>query len=287
MTSGLSRRRVLASVGAAWLGAGFASCARAPDTDATAANGARVQTGVLWDPSQGLNADLYFPAVGASSGAGVLMLHGGGWAAGSREDMAWFGRLLSGLGMVAVSADYRLIDGVNVFAEDQLADARAALGALVSNAPTLGIDTSRLGVLGTSAGGHLAAMLATDQDTPVRAAALLWSPTDLTISLSEVTPAGAQILRRYLAAAQSSGAALSPLLRVDSSEACRDWLLIHCDRDELIPVSQSRSMHARLLAAGVRSRYLELPGQAHFPTSPAAQRRARQALIEFFSVLRQ
>lgn len=123
-----------------------------------------------------------------------------------------------------------------------------------------------------SAGGRLAAMLASDQGTAARAAALLWSPSDLTLSHSEMTPAGADILRRCLAAARSSSAEFSPALRIERSGACRDWLLIHGDDDELVPVAQSRRMHARLLALGARSTYLELSGQAHFPRSPAAQR---------------
>lgn len=130
-------------------------------------------------------------------------------------------------------------------------------------------------------------MLGSDQGTPIRATALLWSPTDLTISHSEMTPAGADILRRYLAAARSSSAELSPALRIERSGGCRDWLLIHGDHDELVPVTQSRRTHARLLALGARSTYLELAGQAHFPRSPAAQWSAAQALVEFFGMLRQ
>ncbi len=278
-----TRRRILASAAAFSAGAG--ACARSADNGAAAGSDVRVEAGVVWDAAFKLKADIYRPAARAHAGAGVLMFHGGGWAAGSRAELAWFGHLLAGSGVTAISTDYRLVDGATVFAEDQLRDAREAIRATVANAPALGIDTSRLGVLGGSAGGHLAAMLATDGNVSVRAAALLWAPTDLTATQSELTAAGRDILRKYLQAAKSSSAALSPALRIDRPGACRQWLLMHGDRDELVPVSQSRRLHARLEAAGAQSTYLELAGQAHFPRSPALQRRAARALTTFFEVL--
>ncbi|MBL8538657.1 MAG: alpha/beta hydrolase [Hyphomonadaceae bacterium] len=244
-----------------------------------------MRQGVVWDDVFALRADLYLPAQATPRSAAVIMFHGGGWAAGRREEMAWFGNLFARAGLVAISADYRLIDGASVFAEDQIRDVRFALTAAIANAAALGIDPARVGVLGGSAGGHLAAMLATDGDLPVRSAAILWGPTDLTTPLSALSSDGANILRRYLTSARSSAAALSPALRIDRPGACRRWLLIHGQRDELVPASQSRSMHARLRGIGARSEYLELPGEAHFPEDPAKQELAARALVAFFGQL--
>jgi acetyl esterase/lipase len=213
------------------------------------------------------------------------MFHGGGWAAGNRTELAWFGHLLAEAGLVAISADYRLISDAHVSAEDQLNDVRTAFLTLVTNATGIKVDPQRIGVLGGSAGGHLAAMLATDENTPIRAAAILWGPTDLTVPHSGLTQRGAEIMRDYQAAARSNLAALSPILRLSNPNICRNWLLIHGDKDELVPVTQSRNMHTKLLAVGAQSTYLELAGQGHFPKSVTAQQRAKQALTRFFADL--
>jgi acetyl esterase/lipase len=88
----------------------------------------------------------------------VLLIHGGGWQIGDStewEDEAV--ELVRSRGWTAVSLNYRLAPGARWPA--QLADADAALALLRERAGELGIDVDRIGAIGDSAGGHLAALL--------------------------------------------------------------------------------------------------------------------------------
>jgi acetyl esterase/lipase len=90
---------------------------------------------------------------------GMLHLHGGGYVLGSPEMMDTSNRrLASGLGCMIVSVDYRLAPETRF--PGPLEDSYAALVWLHENAGQLGIDSSRIGVKGESAGGGLAAALA-------------------------------------------------------------------------------------------------------------------------------
>lgn len=249
---------------------------------AAAPSSATVTRGVTWDARHLLKADIYRPTAKGPH-PGILLIHGGGWGAGAREELEWFGQNLASSGFVAVSIDYRLIMTNAVNPRDQFSDVKSALGAMTANARTFDIDPARLAVLGGSAGGHLAAMLATEPGTPLRAAVILWGPTDLTIPMAQLTPNGASIFRNYMKSAETahiSPAGLSPLFRV-TPKGCKAWLLIHGEMDELVPVTQSRVMHKRLLLSGLESHYLELPGQQHFPRDPEMQRKAGEAILMF------
>lgn len=103
---------------------------------------------------------------------GVLVVHGGGFAAGSR--VAFVGQLLEMLtadGFNWVSLDYRL--GGRERAGDALDDLRAALAFVRCHSRELQIDPDRLAVLGEDAGAQLAAQLAAEKPSGLRAAVLV------------------------------------------------------------------------------------------------------------------
>ncbi len=109
---------------------------------------------------------------------GVLNLHGGGWVQGNPEQSAWFAsRVAARTGAVVVSPEYRLAP------EDPfpagVEDAWAALQWLAEEAGSLDVDSSRLGVMGDSAGGGLAAtvaLMARDEGGPALRAQVLVYP---------------------------------------------------------------------------------------------------------------
>ncbi|MEM1293777.1 MAG: SMP-30/gluconolactonase/LRE family protein [Verrucomicrobiota bacterium] len=94
--------------------------------------------------------------------AAVLCLHGGFWVKGDRSGMLPVAKDLARLGYVGVTSSYRLT-GVAPFPA-QLDDVRAAIRHLRENAKNYGIDPDRVGVIGSSAGGHLAMLSATHPD---------------------------------------------------------------------------------------------------------------------------
>lgn len=232
-----------------------------------------------WDPEHHLKADIYYPDTTEKHPA-VLLIHGGGWMAGSRNELEWFGNYLAMNGVVAISIDYRL---VNEFtnATVQYSDIKNALQVIIQNQQYLNIDENRIGVLGGSAGGHLAAMLATESNTPIKAAVILWGPTNLNDE-SNVSVQGKQIYQRYIHYSPfMNKKEFSPYYRLNSS-MCRNWLIIHGDLDELVPTNQSIAMHNKLLSFGADSKLLLIPGMTHTPKSSQTMRQAMNDLILFF-----
>lgn len=131
------------------------------------------------DPRQKM--DVYAPAQAANLPV-LVFFYGGGWDSGDRKDYGWAAQALAARGFVVFVPDYRLVPQVHfpAFIQDA-AEATARAGAL---ATTYGGDPARLGVIGHSAGAHLAMMIAldrrymaaVDQPTLIKAAAGLAGP---------------------------------------------------------------------------------------------------------------
>ena len=131
------------------------------------------------DPRQKM--DVYAPAQAANLPV-LVFFYGGGWDSGDRKDYGWAAQALAARGFVVFVPDYRLVPQVHfpAFIQDA-AEATARAGAL---ATTYGGDPARLGVIGHSAGAHLAMMIALDrrymaaveQPTLIKAAAGLAGP---------------------------------------------------------------------------------------------------------------
>jgi acetyl esterase/lipase len=89
----------------------------------------------------------------------IYHIHGGGYVIGAAEDMEFRHRpLVAELGCALVSVDYRLAPETRF--PGAIEDCYAGLGWTIAHARELGIDPARLGVMGESAGGGLAAALA-------------------------------------------------------------------------------------------------------------------------------
>ena len=90
----------------------------------------------------------------------VVFIHGGAWNSGSKNLYAFIGRRLAKQNIVAVLINYRL--SPHVMVPDMVDDCARALGWTVNHIATYGGDPSRIFVMGHSAGGGLAALLATN-----------------------------------------------------------------------------------------------------------------------------
>ncbi|WP_396595089.1 alpha/beta hydrolase [Brevundimonas sp. R86498] len=107
--------------------------------------------------------DLYAPAkAGRDRRLPVLVFfYGGGWDSGSKDVYGWAAQALAARGFVVAVPDYRLVPEV-VF-PTFLEDAAAATARVAEVAGEYGGDAARLGVLGHSAGAHLAMMITLDR----------------------------------------------------------------------------------------------------------------------------
>lgn len=113
------------------------------------------------DPRQ--RFDVYAPVTaGPSSPLPVLVFfYGGGWDSGSKDVYGWAAQALAAQGFIVAVADYRLVPDVlfPIFIQD----AAAATARVAEVASTYGGDPARLGVIGHSAGAHLAMMITLDR----------------------------------------------------------------------------------------------------------------------------
>ena len=222
----------------------------------------------------------------------VICIHGGGWAAGNKDDMLQMCYGLAALGYAAVTVEYRFAPKFNY--PTQLEDVRAALKYVRTHASELNIDPSRIGAIGGSAGGHLALLLAETNDAggfltdkagekpALRAAASLSGPTDFTAKLPD---AAVQILLSLMGKPLTDATAAykeaSPIFHLNKN--CAPMLLVHGDKDELVPYDQATSMIDACKKAGVSAELFTLHNAGHGGGADKAETEASiKKLAEFF-----
>lgn len=130
-----------------------------------ALNTSRAPPGVGWrhdivfDSVNGLALDAYVPARAAHAPI-VVFFYGGDWTHGERGWYRFVGDALAERGLVAVIPDYRKVP--DVAPDGFMSDAARAVAWTRAHATELGGDPDGVFVMGHSAGGHIAALLATD-----------------------------------------------------------------------------------------------------------------------------
>ena len=178
------------------------------------------------------------------------------------------------MGFSVVNVDYRVARVA--LAPAAVEDARCALRWVMRHAPQYGFDRSRMVLVGSSAGAHLALMAAM---APASAGFDRLCPGDEPLSVAardqllrrrrRGRAAGAAQparLRRRLAGAGARPDAklverLSPLGYVDKRAPA--ILTLHGDADPVVPFTQATRLHAALDAAGVANRLVPIRGGRH------------------------
>jgi acetyl esterase/lipase len=158
--------------------AGLAACApvRLLNALASASPGHTVKPDVSYGPLPRQALDIYTPKAAAPPGGWpvVVFFYGGSWNNGEREEYGFVGAAMAARGLLTLVADYRLYPKVRY--PDFLEDCAMALVWGLEHASSLGGDPKRVFVMGHSAGGYNAAMLALD---PRWLAAKGHSPSEL------------------------------------------------------------------------------------------------------------
>ena len=155
-------------------------------TRSSAPPGVTVEDGAAATSTGPLRLRTYRPAGSAGTAAPLVAhLHGGGWVLGSLEGSDWLcSQVAAAVGAVVVSVDYRLAPVHRWPAAAE--DCYAGLVDVVARAAELGVDPARVAVMGDSAGGNLAAvvaLMARDRSGPAIAfQGLLYPGTDLTLA---------------------------------------------------------------------------------------------------------
>ena len=225
---------------------------------------------------QELKLDLAMPKDGTGPFPVVICLHGGGWTRGDRADMKITLEALARRGYVAVSPDYRLAPKDRFPA--QIEDCKAAVRWLRANAETYKINPDRIGVVGFSAGAHLACLLGVtrkedglegtggnpDQSSSVQAVVSFFGPTDLTgqgfgkdVEKQSFVP----LLGGTLAEKKDAYLKASPITY--AGKHAPPFLFFHGTNDHLVPVKQSELLADKLKEAGVKTELVVLEGAGH------------------------
>jgi len=190
---------------------------------------------------------------GRPSGAPVLIhLHGGGYHRGrkSSQSLPLLHRLAS-RGWVCVSANYRLRPEVRH--PEHLIDLKRVIAWVREHGHEYGADPAALFVAGSSAGGHLAALAALTPGDPALQPGFEAADTSVTAVIG---------LNGYYGAYYGQGPESSPSAHVTADAP--PFLLVHGDRDTMVPVDIARRFAADLrgVSAGPVV-YAELPGAQH------------------------
>ncbi len=214
----------------------------------------------------GLKLDLYrpiLPTTDASSPRPVIVfLHGGGWRVGGKKEASQVVDAITGAGYALASVDYRLSN--EAIFPAQIQDCKTAVRWLRANAGKYGLDPRRIGVMGFSAGGHLAALLGTSagvealegraegsprESSRVQAVCDVSGPIDLFIPTRSLI--GKLSVRGELNGSASERPELArqanPTTYITGQEP--PFLIIQGDRDKLVAPK-----HAEVLAAALRAK---------------------------------
>ncbi len=234
--------------------------------------------------------DIYIPPGLTSPAPVIVFIHGGGWSGGSKGpgNVPFFQQCYNS-GFICADINYRL--STDSVWPAQIEDCKTAIRFLKTNALTYNIDICRFGVIGESAGGHLAAMIgtsagvkkleglhlgSTNQSSQVKAVIDLYGPIDFLnedgyypsscgttgliheFNSFETSLLGIDLLHSHPALVNSA----DPITYITPGDA--HFFIMHGADDCVVPASQSVLLDGALTKAGVPADTLIIvPGQNH------------------------
>lgn len=285
--------------------AGAAQPSTAPVASLPASPQSGAEHGVVYCTNAGvaLTMDVYYPSqASATPTPAVLYVHGGGWEHGSSSlggINASIAQALTAHGMLVVAVNYRLAP--QYVWPAQIVDVKCAVRYLRANAQHYGIDPSKIGAWGGSAGGHLVSMLGTagpdagfdtgqysQQSSSVQAVVDMFGPADLTAGGwgQYATSVVEQVFGVKPGQDSSALVHASPVTYVHSNDP--PFLIFHGAKDAVVPLSQSQELASRLQTAGVSATLVTVQNAGHGfaptggPISPTLTD-ITQAAVDFFS----
>ncbi|MBX9941540.1 MAG: alpha/beta hydrolase [Candidatus Obscuribacterales bacterium] len=225
---------------------------------------------------------LYTPENGSNFPL-IIYVHGGGWTNRPAARPTWLGTAVK-RGYAVATLNYRLAQE-GIFPA-QMEDLNTALRYIKANATKFAIDANRIGLWGTSAGGHLVALMGTSAkvgsldigggdktyNRDVKAVCDFCGPTDLYALATETIPGQAwdtsspmASLSLFLGGQAANKKALadqaSPMSYV--SGLCPSILIVHGRKDNIVPFSQSEKFAAALSQRQAPVQFVPLDGAGH------------------------
>jgi acetyl esterase/lipase len=290
---------VAAGMSCASLATLVAQSAAASDWTITKATGYRTIADVTYLTANGHDEklDLYVPGDTAARVPVLMYIHGGGWVVGDKEGGLLLALPFLEMGFGIVSVEYRL--GEVSRAPAAVEDVRCALRWVMGHARRYGLDSTRIVVMGHSAGGHLALMAGMvplaagldrlcpahfgkgeDVETHVAAVVNYFGITDVADLLDGPHQEGYAV--EWLGGQPDRAAVArrtSPLTYV--RPGLPPIITIHGDQDALVPYEQAVRLRDALTAAGVPNQLVTITGKGHGDFTPAEWIRAQRAVEAF------
>ncbi len=205
----------------------------------------------------------------------IVVIHGGGWMAGKRQDMASIAKEAAAHGYVAASISYRFAPKHRFPA--QIEDSKCAVRYLRAHANELHIDPQRIGAIGVSAGAHLSMMLGTmdsadamegdggnpEQPSKVQAVVSFVGPVNL--ARDNYSETQTQILAAFLGGnpkeKQAECRRASPITYLNKGDA--PMLCFFGTKDPLVSFDQAFQIATALTNAEVPGRVEMILGAGH------------------------
>lgn len=225
---------------------------------------------VAYGDSPAQRIDFYPAPAGQVPAPLVVFIHGGAWRMGDKaiatgEKAAFF----RSEGYAFAAINYRLVPKASV--EEEADDVAAAVAALRGRAPELGIDPSRIALVGHSAGAHLAALVASDPQylmarglslKAVRAAVLLdGAAYDVPRQIASAGPVMRRLYRAAFGDAPERQVSLSPIAHAGRPNAAAFQLVCATQRADACP--QAEELADALEAEGTPAAVLPVDGASH------------------------
>lgn len=239
-----------------------------------------------------LKMDVYYPSENNGRFPVRMYVHGGGWSKGDKAQGAGAIEIpeLQKAGFLVVSVNYRLAPEY-VFPA-MIEDVKCAVRSLRAHADEYNLDPNRIGVWGGSAGGHLVALLGTSDESAgfdvgeyleyssrVQAVVDMFGPTDLTVQFEGGYEGASRVFDGF------DATLASPVTYVTADDP--PFLILHGEKDALVPIEQSEILLAALQSVGVPAELVPVVNANHSfkpdggEISPS-RREIAQLVVAFF-----
>jgi acetyl esterase/lipase len=224
--------------------------------------------------------DIYLPANTQGNIPFVVLIHGGGWLVNDKyADIGYMGNTISALinnGIAVASIDYRWASQA-VFPLI-LQDCNRAVSFLYDNADKYHLDKNRIALMGFSAGGHLASLMGLSKNNNMatffmpntstsfsyKAVVDFYGPSDLISLKSADDPKSPESILIGATPLDRSDLAkiASPITYIDKNDP--PFLIIHGEKDDLVPPQQSKLLSSCLNVVGVPNELIIVKDAPHF-----------------------
>ncbi|MFP5041461.1 prolyl oligopeptidase family serine peptidase [Parasediminibacterium sp. JCM 36343] len=267
------------------------SCKKSTDTGTTLNPNAKttlLAVGYGTDSLQQM--DIFLPAGRSLNTTKIMVLvHGGSWTSGDKSDVRFlvdsFTSHLSNYAFININYRLATFGGINLF-PTQEADVKQAFEYILSHNTNYQYDTSKLVLLGESAGGLLALLQAYKYPSLTHAAIDLAGVSDM-VGLYKYYAANKSNIALGLSFLMNGTPTSNPTLYNSSSPvnyvgaSSPPTIILHGTADTIVPITQSNTLDAKLSQSNVQHEFYTYPGIGHTLSSPATFEDAFPKVLAF------